>query len=127
MTDAELEAYALANGGTVRRCGPIMSAPAPTVIDEPKDEKAFQAAVVKEAEKLCWLVFHPWLSIRSKSGYPDLTMARGTRVIFAELKTEKCVLSAAQQTWRDVLDSDGHHEYYLWRPSDWAAILKAIA
>jgi len=126
MTDAEILAWAARDGGIVRGCGPIPSAP--TVIDEPKDEKAFMAAVVKEAEKRGWMTYHTYRSLKSERGFPDRVFVRGQRFIIAELKTEEGVLSADQRTWQEALEAvGGNVEYYLWRPSDWAAIMAALA
>ena len=62
----------------------------------------------------------------SLAGYPDLTMWKGSRLIFAELKTEKGRVSPAQE---DVL-SDLRHipcaEIYIWRPSNFDRILEIL-
>ena len=39
------------------------------------------------------------------------------RMIYAELKTEKGKLSAAQVEWMHVINDAGG-EFYVWRPSD---------
>lgn len=50
-------------------------------------------------------------------GFPDLVLVRD-RVIFAELKSTKGVLSNEQVDWSGALIGAGA-EYYVWRPSDW--------
>lgn len=112
-------------GGTIVSAAPTRP---PEPADEFKDEKAFQAAVVEEAERRGWTTYHPWLSVRSKSGYFDLTMIRDNRVIFAELKTETGVASAPQLDWGEAAAKvGGNVSYFLWRPSDWVAIMEELA
>ena len=81
-------------------------------------EKEFQSQVVTLARILGWLVYHPYDSRRSEPGFPDLTMVRAGRLIFAELKSETGKVTLAQKDWARELElSDA--EYYLWRPADW--------
>jgi hypothetical protein len=42
------------------------------------------------------------------------------RVVFAELKAARGVVSAAQSEWAQALTGAGV-EVYLWRPDDWTA------
>lgn len=95
----------------------------------PVSERELQAAVIDLARSLGWgvtkpaaermaeearsyglepppldgLIYHPRYSLGSEPGWPDLTLIRrrDRRLVFAELKTEKGVLSARQ---REVLD-----------------------
>ena len=90
-------------------------------------EKAFQQAVMDQAKLDGWLGFHPWTSIHSPAGFPDCCFVRGPRLILAELKTEKGKLTPAQREWRDRLSDVPVIEYYLWRPSDWTAIIATLA
>lgn len=50
-------------------------------------------------------------------GWPDLTMVRGDRLLFAELKAAKGKLTPEQVAWLDVLANVG--TTVVWRPSDW--------
>lgn len=98
-------------------------------------EKLFQEQIIKLAKTQDWLVFHtPPFSPRNGvwrsagKGFPDLCMvcARGRRgVIFAELKTQKGQLSPEQEDWASMLVKAGA-DYYLWRPSDWDAIVERL-
>jgi len=59
-------------------------------------------------------------------GYPDLTMARGDRLIFAELKAKRGRLAPDQQVWLDVL-RETPAEVFVWNPSDWPEIERVLA
>lgn len=93
-------------------------------------EAQWQATVVEMARHYGYRVYHTFDSRRSTAGYPDLTIV-GTspkgrpRCIFAELKSERGKLSAAQEEWLDLLKQSGQ-EVYVWRPSQWDEIEKAL-
>jgi hypothetical protein len=94
------------------------------------NEKDFQAMVIAYAELRGWKVYHTYISIRSKAGYPDLTMVRRNdvdagRVVFAELKKETGKVEKAQSEWIKALEQAGQ-EVYLWRPSSWAEIVSVL-
>jgi len=102
-------------------------APTPVPLVDSISQKDFQEAVIREAERRNWLVFHPYSSRRSKEGYPDLTLARGNRVLCIELKTETGELSADQRSWLEVLSGvGGNVEYHCFRPSDWQTIVRLL-
>lgn len=81
-------------------------------------EAQLQAAIVELARLLGWLAYHPFDSRHSAAGYPDLTLTRNGRLVFAELKTETGKLSDAQASWRDALNKAAC-DFYIWRPSRW--------
>lgn len=81
-------------------------------------EKELQQAVVDLARLLGWRVYHTYDSRRSTAGFPDLTLVRGSRLVFVELKAEKGRASIAQLTWLRDLSAAGA-DTYLWRPADW--------
>lgn len=98
-------------------------------------ERQFQDAVVEYARLNGWLVYHPYDSRRSTFGFPDLTMARKGRVVFAELKTQTGKVRGEQQRWLEELTrgADGETHFpterisvFLWRPSDWPEIERAL-
>lgn len=93
-------------------------------------ESQFQAEIVRFAERAGWKVFHPVVSKRSKPGYPDLTMTRRERVLWAEVKRAQGRLSGDQEDWLAALSRVAEHspnvEVHLWRPSDWSAIEDAL-
>jgi len=97
------------------------------MVDAQESEKAFQARVLELAAVTGWHSYHTYDSRRSQAGYPDLTLVRGTRLIFVELKTQRGRMSPAQRAWREVLLATGKVEYYCWRPADWPEIEQVLA
>jgi hypothetical protein len=82
---------------------------------------------IKDLAKIChWRVYHPFLSKWSERGYPDITLVRPPRLIFAELKAEKGVLSESQCEWAELLQACPGVEYYCWKPSDFDAIVEIL-
>lgn len=96
----------------------------PDPAEEAQSEKAFQADIVKFAEKQGWTCYHTYNSRKSQEGYPDLTLVR-ERVVWIEAKTETGVVSAAQQTWHELLNAAGQ-EAYIFRPKDWPQIVEVL-
>ena len=101
-------------------------------------EKDFQGAVITLARYNGWKVMHPYSSFRTTPGFPDLTMVRDGRLIFAELKTNTGRLSPAQKEWGQLLrkvalettnnlTEPGVVKYFLWRPSDWDEIERMLS
>jgi len=64
---------------------------------------------------------------RNKKGWPDLFLFRGSRLIVAELKSEKGRVSPEQQEWLDLFRQIPGVEVFVWKPSDWPEILKVLA
>jgi hypothetical protein len=50
-------------------------------------------------------------------GWPDLTLVRGDRLIFAELKSTEGKLTDDQVEWLTMLGNVG--TVAIWRPCDW--------
>ena len=59
------------------------------------------------------------------AGFPDLVLTRQLEIIFAELKSEKGVVSLEQGEWIDALRLSGV-PCYVWRPSDWDRIVEVL-
>jgi hypothetical protein len=89
-------------------------------------EKAFTGQVVQLARMLGYRVYHPWLSVHSAAGFPDLVLVRPPRLIVAELKVGKNMPTAAQREWLDDLRASGA-ESYVWRPEDMQEIGEVLA
>jgi len=87
-------------------------------------EKQFSQQVVDVGKTFGWLVYRTWRSIHSPAGFPDLTMVKGERLIFAELKSAKGKVSPKQEEWLDALKAVA--ETYLWRPDDFEGILEIL-
>ena len=83
-------------------------------------EKQLQAAIVQMARLLGFSCWHQFDSRRSDPGWPDLTCARGRRLIFAELKTERGRVRPDQIACLEALERTGA-EVYVWRPADWTS------
>jgi hypothetical protein len=93
----------------------------------PATEAEFQKQVIQLAQLFRWEAYHPWLSVHSTRGWPDLALVRPPRLLLAELKSEKGEVSAAQQRWLDLLGQCTGVEVAVWRPSQWEEIQKILA
>jgi hypothetical protein len=122
---AELESRILAMPGT--RAGRTVAELMQPVEPPPafESEKDFMAAVIREAKKLGWRIYHTHDSRKSAAGFPDLVLVR-ERVVWVELKTEGGQLTAAQANWFDDLTAAGQ-EVYVWRPNQWPEVLRVLA
>lgn len=84
----------------------------------PITEKEFQRQVLDLAGIYGWAVYHPLLSKWSEKGWPDLSMVRGSRLIFAELKRQSGATTIHQDRWLGMLSAVPGIEVHVWRPSD---------
>ena len=87
-------------------------------------ERDWQSHVVKVATAKGWKHYHPpdnrpvnGRIQKVVSGFPDLCLIKNGRMIFAELKREKGIVSEEQQAWITAIKECGI-EVYVWRPSD---------
>ena len=87
-------------------------------------EKAWMAQIVQLAKLMGFSVYHPFLSIHSERGFPDLTLVR-ERLILVELKTEKGKLTLDQERWIEMLRK-ANVEIYVWRPSDFDEVVRVL-
>ena len=93
-------------------------------------ERAFQRRVVKAARLFGWqLIYWTYDSRRSPEGYPDLTLCRPPRLVFAELKADDAPkrLPLQQEAWGDALQRCTGVEWYCWRPRDWPQVEKILS
>lgn len=91
-------------------------------------ERELQDAIAGMAQALGWKVAHvrpartehgwrtPWQY--DGKGFPDLTLVKAGRLIFAELKSGRGNLSAEQSVWIDALEDAGIN-VYVWSPTHW--------
>lgn len=88
-------------------------------------EAEFQTNVIDLAKTLGWLVHHDGGDVRRTTygdpGFPDLVLAKGGRVVFLELKSEKGKLTDTQYAWSEAI----YEKMHVVRPSDmqWIAQL----
>lgn len=64
-----------------------------------------------------WKHYHTHNSRRSDEGFPDLVLARGSKLIVAELKKEGGKVSEAQREWLQAFALTGV-DAYTWWPHD---------
>lgn len=99
-------------------------------------EKDFQRKVVGLFRGAGWLVCHFSDSRRqikpgvfvgdvNAKGFPDLVLVKRTRIVFAELKSEKGTVTKEQRMWLDALSAAGC-ETYLWRPKHYEGVVKVV-
>jgi len=114
-------------------------------VNDVMTEREFASKVISCAVEHGWMVYAVLdarnYAKRTSKGYPDLTMARKGRLIFAELKSQKGKMSDNQFEWRGELlkvqsetmefplggkttidDEARPVRYAVWRPSDWDEI-----
>lgn len=84
------------------------------------------AQVVDLARLRGWATYHPFLSIHSPRGWPDLVLCRPPRLVLAELKSEKGKVSPDQERWLEMLGACDGVEAFLWRPSDFDRIVEVL-
>lgn len=105
-------------------------------------EAEWQATVIHLAKLRGWLVHHQrpartadggWRSaIVGDRGWPDLALARGGRLILAELKSETGAVTPDQRRWLQELElvdqTTGGYAFavYVWRPRDWPEVQAAL-
>lgn len=56
--------------------------------------------------------------LEGDAGYPDWTLVRGERLVFAELKGPRGRVESVQQEWLDDLRQVPGIEVYVWFPKD---------
>ena len=94
-------------------------------------ETEFQNWVLEQAGEYGWMRWHTMLARyvpkgRNKEplidrGFPDLVLARGSKIIFAELKTEKGRVRPEQKQWLELLDG------VILRPRDLDEITRILS
>jgi len=99
--------------------------PFPDAVANVMTEREFQVHVTTVAEQLGWWTYHTHDSRRSEPGFPDLTLVRGTRLVFAELKREGGRVTPAQRRVHVLLEGAGHL-VRVWRPSDWPIVVATL-
>lgn len=80
------------------------------------NERQLQDAIIDLCKLYGLRVYHPWLSVRSSPGWPDLAIC-GKRMLFRELKSDTGRLTKAQHEWGVTLGVAGQ-DWDVWRPAD---------
>ena len=103
----------------------------------PISERDFQSQVIDLARSCNWRLAHfragktaggRWATQMSGDvGYPDLTLVRGDRLIFAELKSATGTITPEQMDWLDALSMVAHVSAELWRPDGLDAIATLLS
>lgn len=72
-------------------------------------ERQVQETLIAAARLAGWLVYHPWTSVHSAAGWPDLFCVHPERgqALALEIKGQRGRVSAAQQAWLAALNAAG--------------------
>jgi len=101
-------------------------------------EAMFQARVQDYARLRGWEWMHLQRALNDRgywrtpvvgtlgNGWPDLILVKGHRMIAAELKVGRGVVSPKQERVLGVLTGLGYVEVYVWRPEDWDLITEVL-
>lgn len=99
-------------------------------------EKEFLRTVAELATITGWQFYHPlpsasrrgkWATWQMGSvGFPDMTLVRGERLIFAELKVRNNKLTEEQKSWLEKLKAVKQVEVHVWRPEQWNEIVEIL-
>jgi hypothetical protein len=89
-------------------------------------EQEWQEQVLELAHLCGWRSWHVLDARGMERGWPDLTLARPPRLVFAELKTERGRVRPEQAATLELLRACGQ-EAFLWRPSDWPEVQRVLA
>lgn len=95
-------------------------------------EDELQTRVMQTAQWKGWRVAHVLPALRADGrwvtpysgdpGLSDLILARGGRILLAELKSETGAFRKGQREWLEAAGDNGK----LWRPADWTEILEVL-
>lgn len=103
-----------------------MTRPRPAVAPRQPTEKEWGQTVRQYAHLMRWAWYHPWLSVRSAPGWPDVALVRPPRLVLVELKRELGKVSEHQEYWLGLLRQCPGVEVYVWRPSDWPEVEEVL-
>ena len=100
----------------------------PRVLPARISERDLARFVADTAATFGWLRYHTHRSDHSPAGFPDETLVRGDRLVFAELKSDRPYAkpSPAQADWLAHLAGVTTVSTFLWRPADLDAIITTL-
>jgi hypothetical protein len=99
-------------------------------------EKDLQKQIIDLGHLYGWRIAHFRPALRQSghystpvgadgAGWPDLTLVKGRRLIFAEIKAQDGKTSTEQDIWLDCLEKTGA-TVFIWKPSDWDDIQRVL-
>lgn len=104
-------------------------------------EREFQAQVIDLARMFGWRCAHfrtalsqsgRWLTPvqADGAGFPDLVLTKGPRLVFAELKADRGIVSRPQAEWLSALavvaGESPNVTAVVWKPRDWDDIVELL-
>lgn len=90
-------------------------------------ERDFQRQFTRAADMTHWLNYHTVNSKKSRRGFPDSVLVKGSTLLFAELKVPPNDLSPEQKVWIQALSRVERVEVHVWTPDDREEISKRLA
>lgn len=103
-------------------------------------ERMFQASVLTVARVNGWHVAHfhdsrrqvvdrhgrrAFVGDAAAAGFPDMVLARGPRLVFAELKSANGKVTTTQRAWLWALAATGA-EVHIWYPENWRVLERVL-
>lgn len=88
-------------------------------------EKTFQQRIRNLAEEMGWRVYAVYDSRKTPAGWPDLTLVKGERLCFWELKSQRGKTTESQNEWLAELAATGA-ETAVYRPADYELIVRML-
>jgi len=89
-------------------------------------ERLWQQRVLDLAKFRGWIAYHTYDSRRSQPGFPDLVLLRRNRCVVTELKTDRGLVTEAQQHWLSAFEHVERLDTFLWRPADWPKVVEVL-
>lgn len=99
-------------------------------LDATQPEGEYQAQIMELAELCGWKIYHTFDSRRSHKGWPDLTLVRGTELLFLEVKgnskSRKGTVTREQGEWIAALKAVNRVGAWAVWPEDWAKVEETL-
>ena len=110
-----------------RKVNPLPVKMSPSVLKiRQHPEQDLQNKIIKLAKVYGYeQIYHTWRSDHSPAGFPDLILLREKRMVVAEIKSEKGILSPEQYFWLCAFRKITK-DVYLWKPSDWQELTEVL-
>lgn len=92
----------------------------------PIREAEYMRQVIEYAHLMRWKTYHPWTSIHSAAGWPDLACLRNNVLAMLEIKSDRGKVTRAQQEWIDALGRVEIVQSHIVRPADWRFVQELL-